>query len=225
MSGLRWKKAGLEKPTQGRELSNQGLASALVSKTEFTQQEWKAFGNMILKEDSTISDLRPGDFIKAGDSYFTPTDAGMENKYKINGDQVWRHMAYQFDEDSDKTRLYMDGIMVFESAHGVPISGADCAGNGKKWSIGHSHPGYTYGGPIEFADLRMYHHGQPLGLLTAAEIMQLSAAPTTGLLDDDYKCLAITDSRLRDQVWQDSYGHDCGWYYGVSTTLNLLCSC
>jgi len=57
-------------PTEGRELSNSGLAAALESilesKTEFTQQELEAFG---------ISDVRPHDFIKAGDVYFVSVEA------------------------------------------------------------------------------------------------------------------------------------------------------
>ena len=61
-SGAQWKMAGAEKPTQGRELSNSELATALEEgRAEFTQKEWEAFG---------IDDLRSDDFIKAGDSFF-----------------------------------------------------------------------------------------------------------------------------------------------------------
>ena len=70
-SGLKWKKAVVfspaegeeSKPTQGRELENANLAEALLSKREFTSQEWTAFG---------IGDLRFDDFIKSGQSYFKP---------------------------------------------------------------------------------------------------------------------------------------------------------
>ncbi len=59
---LKWEISGTEKPTQGRELSNKKLAAALLKgQKEFTQKAWKDFG---------ISDLCPGDFIKAEDSYF-----------------------------------------------------------------------------------------------------------------------------------------------------------
>ena len=64
-SGLKWMKTGAKKPTRGRELSNRGLATALEGKAEFTQQEWKAFG---------ISNLRPDDYIRAGNSYFKPQE-------------------------------------------------------------------------------------------------------------------------------------------------------
>jgi len=63
-SGLKWKKTGATKPTQGRELSNSSLAEALKSKTEFTQAEWRAFG--------LGDDLRPDDYIKTDDVYFRP---------------------------------------------------------------------------------------------------------------------------------------------------------
>jgi len=65
-SGLTWKKTGATMPTHGREVSNAGLATALKNKTEFTQQEWAAFG---------LSDLRSDDFIEADGSYFRPSAA------------------------------------------------------------------------------------------------------------------------------------------------------
>ena len=63
-SGLKWKKTGATKPTQGRELSKSSLAEALKSKTEFSQEEWRAFG--------LGDDLRPDDYIKTDDVYFRP---------------------------------------------------------------------------------------------------------------------------------------------------------
>ncbi len=64
-SGLKWEKVGALKPTQGRELSNPALSTALEDRIEFTPQEWEALG---------ISDLRPDDFIRARDFYFRPSD-------------------------------------------------------------------------------------------------------------------------------------------------------
>ena len=60
-SGLTWKEIGVTQPSEGEELTNSGLSTALLSKTEFNQQEWEAFG---------ISDLRVEHFIKSGISYF-----------------------------------------------------------------------------------------------------------------------------------------------------------
>jgi hypothetical protein len=62
-SGWKWTRVEATKLTQGRELRNSELATALKSKTTFTPQEWDALG---------ISDLRPDDFIKVDDCYFRP---------------------------------------------------------------------------------------------------------------------------------------------------------
>jgi hypothetical protein len=49
--GLKWDSAGDAQPAQGCKLENAELAAALAGgKTEFTEQEWTAFG---------VSDLRP----------------------------------------------------------------------------------------------------------------------------------------------------------------------
>jgi hypothetical protein len=64
---LRGRKVGDEKPSQGDELSNERLAVALETSTEFTRTEWEAFG---------ITGLRTDHFIKSksGASYFQPAD-------------------------------------------------------------------------------------------------------------------------------------------------------
>ncbi len=65
-SGLMWRKTGNTLPTSGRSLANSKLSEALSRKTEFTKQEWDAFG---------IRDLRIDHFVLSGDSYFKPVDA------------------------------------------------------------------------------------------------------------------------------------------------------
>ena len=62
-SGLKWEHAGDMPPAQGRELVRPDLSEALSRKTEFTKQEWAAFG---------IRDLHNDDWIKAGESYYKP---------------------------------------------------------------------------------------------------------------------------------------------------------
>ena len=69
--GLNWKKMDPVNPRNGRELSNPGLATALESRTEFTQQEWDEFG---------ITSLHTDDFIKVGGSYFKPAAASGATK-------------------------------------------------------------------------------------------------------------------------------------------------
>ena len=71
--GLMWE-IFPERPAQGRELSDSGLASALECKTIFTQREWEAFG---------ISDLRDDDFIKSGDFYFKPAESRIRLPWKV----------------------------------------------------------------------------------------------------------------------------------------------
>jgi hypothetical protein len=61
--GLKWRNVGVTEPTQGRGLTNPGLARALIRKLKLTQDEWEIFG---------LYDLQRDDFIKSGDSYFQP---------------------------------------------------------------------------------------------------------------------------------------------------------
>ena len=70
--GLKWKSIGSTKPTNGEELTNSELASALESKTTFTQDEFDAFG---------ITDLDSNVFIESGASYFQP-DENVHSKFE-----------------------------------------------------------------------------------------------------------------------------------------------
>ena len=67
--GFKWLSAGDTEPTTGRNLEHPELAEALMSKTEFTQQEWEAFGMVV---DDLYSNLGTDHFVKSGDSYFQP---------------------------------------------------------------------------------------------------------------------------------------------------------
>lgn len=60
--GLTWRNFGTTQPSEGRMLTNQMLANALRSKTEFTQDEFDAF---------VIADLRGNDYIMSAGHYFT----------------------------------------------------------------------------------------------------------------------------------------------------------
>eukprot|EP00802_Teleaulax_amphioxeia_P001003 Tamp_01004.p1 GENE.Tamp_01004~~Tamp_01004.p1 ORF type:complete len:1284 (+),score=217.63 Tamp_01004:1257-5108(+) len=65
--GLKWCRIGTKEPSEGRELANPKLRLALSEKMEFSKKEWDEFG---------IADLRPGDYVWWGDSYFKPAGAG-----------------------------------------------------------------------------------------------------------------------------------------------------
>jgi hypothetical protein len=68
-------------------LDNPRLADALMHKTEFTQQEWDAFG---------VHDLGMHHFVKSGDSYFRP--AGTEAQADV---RVLRPLAHYGDFGED----------------------------------------------------------------------------------------------------------------------------
>ena len=62
-SGLEWIDMGFEVPMDGSPLEHPALAQALAKQTQFTGQEWAAFG---------ISKLRMDHFIVSGNSCFRP---------------------------------------------------------------------------------------------------------------------------------------------------------
>ena len=96
MLGLKWENMGDDMPN-GRDLENSELANALARKRKtgekereqgkgtikFTPQEWEAFG---------IKNLRIGDFVKAGDSYFSPSDLRETLKSKKINFKLYRQM-------------------------------------------------------------------------------------------------------------------------------------
>jgi len=63
-SGLKWQKLATDEPPAGcRVLESAQLAAALTHRTEFTEQEWDAFGIRNLREDHVVM---------SGGSYFEP---------------------------------------------------------------------------------------------------------------------------------------------------------
>lgn len=79
--GVVWRRIGANKPAEGRLLTNTGLANALkILKTEFTREEWDAFG---------IQDLKRSDYILAGGIYYEPaTDTFDRQKISVTSDPV-----------------------------------------------------------------------------------------------------------------------------------------
>lgn len=200
--------------TCGAYFLHAGDFKAFGGKTDWCWTAW-------FENEAFWNDVSPN----SGYEYFD--DHGVVDKFKLEGQIVWRHMSLQFDEITDMFRLYMDGTLVFEDPWGGPVSAVDCVGKGKKWSLGHAHPGYNLGAEVEFADLRLYHHGTRAsgapGPLTANQILKLARASTTGLLNEDHKCLVITDPKLSDTMWQDSFGHGCDWFFTQSKLFPELC--
>ena len=65
--GLKWIKVGTTRPPEGRERVDKGLATALMTTSELTEEVF---------HNSGIRDLRGDDFIMSGDSYFKPAVCG-----------------------------------------------------------------------------------------------------------------------------------------------------
>lgn len=60
----RWTEVGSLRPTTGQEIKNKPkLAAKVQERLEFSQEEWEKLG---------MKSLKQGDYIKAGNSYFTP---------------------------------------------------------------------------------------------------------------------------------------------------------
>ena len=68
-----WQNMGPTRPTEGRELSNSKLVSAIKRNTKIVKEDLDASG---------VTDLRSTDYIKVGDSYFEPSS--MELKFEQN---------------------------------------------------------------------------------------------------------------------------------------------
>jgi len=77
--GSKWLRVGNAAPTAGNAFEHPELAQALISKSEFTQQEWEAF---------EITDLRADHFIKSGDTYFQPASKSREQVEILHSEQT-----------------------------------------------------------------------------------------------------------------------------------------
>ena len=64
--GLKWQNCGSDEPKNGQLYTNAQLAIALMTKTQFTEEEWSAF---CVAE----GDFRERSYVKSGSFYFQPT--------------------------------------------------------------------------------------------------------------------------------------------------------
>ena len=69
-----------------------------------------------------ITDAETGEY--DGD-YWYFEDYGIVPKYHLKGDKMWRHVAFQFDEDTDMMRFFLDGALAMEGPSLVPVSEVD----------------------------------------------------------------------------------------------------
>ena len=167
------------------------------------------------------------DNLKGNPKYQYPKfeDEGLNAKYKFHGDKTWRHMAFVWDERADEIRFYLDGSKVLQKRWGSAVTSADCNGIGKRVAIGHSHPGYTYGGEVELSDLRMYVHNlvdqdEVATPLSNEDIFAIASSETPAL-SSEYKCKAITE--VLDSLWHDQFGNGCQWYFDKRLSHAEVC--
>jgi hypothetical protein len=73
-SGLTWVRVGVERPRVGNEIRNASLASALLEKAEFSEEEWDCF---------KVSNLAYVSYIKVGDSYWKPGGMPFVKRYLV----------------------------------------------------------------------------------------------------------------------------------------------
>jgi len=146
----------------------------------------------------------------------------VDQKFQLNDDFNWRHMALVFDETTDIVKFYMDGKFVVDGPWGSAVTGADCNGPNKFMALGRYGPfDYTYGADVDIYDFRQYIHTS--GPLTDADILAIATAPTPEL-DASKKCLSIDSLLMADSSYQDTFGHDCEWFFKNKKDFPSLCT-
>jgi hypothetical protein len=131
--GLQWRNAGDKKPSKGEELTHERLAAALERTTQFTHEEWNAFG---------IANLRINHFIQSGASYFLPVTWELSS---VNE----HHEALT--AGKDKAGEATDGFFFLKNAFGVLFLNMS---NGPERG---DEPKVT--GPNKYADLKIDKEG------------------------------------------------------------------
>uniref|UniRef100_A0A7S0VMJ9 Polycystin cation channel PKD1/PKD2 domain-containing protein n=1 Tax=Hemiselmis tepida TaxID=464990 RepID=A0A7S0VMJ9_9CRYP len=142
------------------------------------------------------------------------------DSFKVRND-VWRHVAFVFNEENDKIEFYLDGALVFSKYYGKSVRSMYCGpvnvSTGFRW------PEYTNGEEIELFDLRMYP-GAPLTSTQVSDIAQ--AKVPDGSLSGNIsreRCQHISSPDMKDSSWTDRYGHGCTWYYSRKQTHPNVC--
>lgn len=148
----------------------------------------------------------------------------VEAKFELRDELQWRHIAWVFDETTDKVHMYLDGILAYSVLFGSAITGMDCsgaAGTEKVMTLGRRAPAFRNGGVVELYDLRMYVH-TPGNPLTARDVLAIAKGATPGI-SENYKCLPIESESMVDTTWKDTWGHSCQWYYQNSQANPQIC--
>ena len=138
-----------------------------------------------------------------GQGYWYFKDYGMSETFRLQGNKIWRHLGFQFDEVSNRVRFFIDGQLVIDEK--PKSSWGHVKYWGSKTTLFDS--SNCCFGAISMADFRLYVHSLQ-GPLTPDEVYNISSEPTP-FLKDKYKCLPLSSEGLLDQDWKDWFGHDC----------------
>ena len=157
----------------------------------------------------------------------------VQEKFQLNGDAVWRHIAVQYNEVDNSMRLFYDGRLAYKgpwgsdhASAGSDVKKADCNGANARLNLGRTEPGWKYGAETEVFDLRMYKHAVNAPL-SAADIFAIAndAIPAHALpYFSDAQCLRLSDVRMEDQGWADVYGNTCEWYAKMRKKNPQVCA-
>jgi len=138
-------------------------------------------------------------------------------KFHLKGDKVWRHILFQFDEDTDTIRLFVDGTLAMSGPSPKAIAEIDIAEAGEVYIVDDG----NYRGDVSLADVRMYVHND-VGPLTEAQILSIAHAPGP-LLHSKFRCYPAESPELIDENWKDGLDHDCQWFYNAKVLTPKVC--
>eukprot|EP00282_Hemiselmis_andersenii_P039355 CAMPEP_0169429860 /NCGR_PEP_ID=MMETSP1042-20121227/2089_1 /TAXON_ID=464988 /ORGANISM="Hemiselmis andersenii, Strain CCMP1180" /LENGTH=1492 /DNA_ID=CAMNT_0009540133 /DNA_START=27 /DNA_END=4505 /DNA_ORIENTATION=+ len=149
-----------------------------------------------------------------------------EKRFLPEGDKIWRHLAHQWNEETNELKYFQDGVLMGSKTF-VPNADFTCPNlaEQEKISLGFRNPGWTWGWEAEVFDLRMYVHkgggGSKQGPLTDAEIWAVANQQYAEL--NNWRCIGLADPRMKDSAWVDPFGNGCEWYSKESLTRPQVC--
>jgi hypothetical protein len=129
---------------------------------------------------------------------------GIPSKFHLKGDKVWRHIAFQFDEDAEMMRFFLDGALAMEGPSLAPVSEMDL----EETKLLQVAADPNFWGPLSLADLRMYVHDND-GPLSSEDIFIIAKVDDASFSEASFKCLPPDSGQLADSQWKDGQEHDC----------------
>ena len=137
---------------------------------------WFEWGGLYVHEHAAYIEIFMGGEEYVGE-YWYFAEAGMPDKYHLNGDRTWRHIVFQLDEDNDMMRVFLDGALVEEGPSPIPVVEIDARFSPSLCL--NCIEGFQ--GALSLADMRMYVHDAH-GPLNNTHILGLAQEPTPILM-------------------------------------------